>query len=89
MTSGRFGALWLVAALMISGLAVIAFGNVRLGGCVVAGSLVAAATFRLLLPPARAGGLVVRSRLFDVMFTLGMGLAMFVVVIAVDLTPRN
>lgn len=89
MTAARFGALWLVAAVMIVGLVVIASGHVRLGGCVVAGALVAAAMFRLMLPPARAGGLVVRSRTADVMFTLGMGVAMFVIVIAVDLTPRS
>lgn len=89
MTSARFGALWLVAAALISGMAVIGFGHVRSGGFVLAGTLVAAALLRLMLPRGRAGGLVVRSRLADVLFLLGMGLALFVIVIAVDLRPRR
>jgi len=63
--------------------------HVRPGGLVVAGALVAAALLRLMLPRARAGGLVVRSRPADVVFLLGMGLALFVIVIALDLRPRR
>jgi hypothetical protein len=88
VTSARFGALWLVAAALIAGMAVIALGHVRPGGFVVAGALVAAALLRLMLPRARAGGLVVRSRVADVLFLLGMGLALFVIVAALDLRPR-
>ncbi len=89
MTSAPFGALWLMAAALISGMALIGFGHVRPGGLVVAGALVAAALLRLMLPRARAGGLVVRSRLADVLFLLGMGLALFVIVLALDLRPRR
>jgi len=89
MTSARFGALWLVAAALILGVALIGFGNVRWGGLVVAGTLVAAALLRLMLPRARAGGLVVRSRTADVTFLLVMGLALFVIVITLDLRPRR
>jgi len=89
MTSARFGALWLVAAALILGLAVIGFVNVRWGGFLVAGTLVAAALLRLMLPRARAGGLVVRSRTADVAFLLLMGLALLVIVITVDLSPRR
>jgi Protein of unknown function (DUF3017) len=89
MTSAPFGALWLIAAALISGMALIGFGHVRPGGFVVAGTLVAGALLRLMLPRARAGGLVVRSRLVDVLCLLGMGLALFVIVIALDLTPRR
>jgi hypothetical protein len=88
MTSAPFGALWLVAAALISGMALIGLGYVRPGGFVVAGTLVAAALLRLMLPRARAGGLVVRSRLSDVLFLLGMGLALLVIVFALDLRPR-
>jgi Protein of unknown function (DUF3017) len=88
MTSARFGALWLIAAVLVAGLAVIGFGQVRGGGLVVAGAIFAAALLRLLLPPARAGGLVVRSRPADVMFLLAMAVALFVIVIALDLRPR-
>jgi hypothetical protein len=89
MTSARFGALWLVAAALISGVALIGFGDVRGGGLVVAGTLVGAALLRLMLPRARAGGLVVRSRPADVAFLLVMGLALFVIVVTVDLRPRR
>lgn len=89
MTSARFGALWLVAAGLISGLAVIGFGHVRWGGFILAGAVFGAALFRLALPSARAGGLVVRSRLADVFFLLSMAAALFVIVIALDLRPRG
>ena len=89
MTSAPFGALWLIAAALMSGMALIGFGHVRAGGFVVAGTLVAGAMLRLMLPRARAGGLVVRSRLVDVLILLGMGLALFVIVIALDLRPRG
>jgi Protein of unknown function (DUF3017) len=89
VTSARFGALWLVAAALISGLAVIGLGHVRWGGFIVAGAMFAAALIRLVLPAARAGGLVVRSRLLDVLFLLGMAVALFVIVIALDLQPRG
>jgi hypothetical protein len=80
MTSARFGALWLVAATLIAGLAVIAFSSVRWGGLIVAGALFAGALIRLILPGRRAGGLVVRSRL---------AVTLFVIVIALDLRPRG
>jgi len=88
VTSVRFGALWLVAAALISGLAMMAFGYVRQGGFIIAGAMLGAALCRLLLPSARAGALVVRSRLADVVFLLGTAIALFVIVIALDLQPR-
>jgi hypothetical protein len=89
VTSARFGALWLVAAALIVGLAVIGFGQVRWGGFILAGTVFGAALIRLALPSSRAGGLVVRSRLADVLFLLGMAAALFVIVIALDLRPRG
>jgi hypothetical protein len=89
VTSARFGALWLVAAALVSGLVVIGFGQVRWGGFILAGTVFGAALIRLALPPLRAGGLVVRSRLSDVLFLLGMAAALFVIVIALDLRPRG
>lgn len=89
MTSARFGALWLVAAGLISGMALMGFGHVRWGGFVVAGTLVAAALLRLMLPRGRAGGLVVRSRPADAAFLLVTGLALFVIVATLDLRPRG
>ena len=89
MISARFGALWLVAAALISGLAVIGFGSIRWGGFLFAGAVLAAALFRLVLPPDRAGGLVVRSRLADVLFLLGMAVGLLAIVFAIDLQPRG
>lgn len=88
MTSAPLGALWLVAGALISGLTLVGFGHVRPGGFVVALTLMVAALLRLMLPRARAGGLVVRSRIADAVFLLGMGLALFVIVFALDLRPR-
>jgi hypothetical protein len=88
MTSGRFGALWSIAAAMILGLAVMGLGHVRAGGIIVAGAMFAAALIRLVLPSARAGALVVRSRPFDVVFLLVLAVGLFVIVIALDLQPR-
>ena len=89
MVTARFGALWLVALAMISGLVVIGLGSVRLGGFAISGALFAGALLRLVLPAGRAGGLVVRSRPTDVLILLGMAVAMFVIVFAVDLQPRG
>lgn len=89
MTAARFGTLWLVAAALIAGLVVIGSGHVRAGGFIIAGAMSAAAFVRLVLPPARAGGLVVRSRPFDVFLLLGMAIAMIVIVTALDLRPRG
>jgi Protein of unknown function (DUF3017) len=88
MTAGSFGALWLVAAVLISGMTLIGLNHVRPGGFLVAGALVVAGLLRLMLPRARAGALVVRSRAADVLFLVGMGLTLFVIVVALDLRPR-
>jgi len=85
VTSARFGVLWLVAVALMAGVGLMGFGYVRPGGFVVAGTLVAAAALRLMLPRGPAGGLVVRSRLADVAFLLGLGLGLFVIVSALDL----
>jgi len=89
MTSARFGALWLVAAALVSGVLVIGLGSVRWGGFVLCGALLGGALIRLVLPKGRAGALVVRSRPADVLFLLGMAIALFVIVITLDLQPRG
>jgi len=89
MISARFGALWLVAAALVSGVLVIGFGSVRWGGLVLCAALLGGALIRLVLPKGRAGALVVRSRTADVLFLLGMAIALFVIVITLDLRPRG
>lgn len=89
MISARFGALWPVTAVLVSGVLVIAGGSVRWGGLVVCAALFSGALIRLVLPKGRAGALVVRSRLADVLFLLGMAIALFVIVITLDLRPRR
>ena len=88
MKARSFGALWLIAAALIAGMTLIGLDRVRPGGFVIAAALVAAGLLRLMLPRARAGGLVVRSRVSDVLFLFGTGLALFVIVTALDLRPR-
>jgi hypothetical protein len=85
---GSFGALWVVAAALVSGMALVGLNHVRPGGFVIAGALVGAGLVRLMLPRALAGGLVVRSRVADVLFLVGMGLTLFDIVTALDLRPR-
>jgi hypothetical protein len=89
MISARFGALWLVAAALVAGVLVIAFGSVRWGGFVLCGGLFGGALIRLVLPKGRAGALVVRSRTADVLFLLVMAIGLLVIVITLDLRPRG
>jgi hypothetical protein len=60
--------------------------GVRPAGYIVAGTLVLAALLRLLLPRGAVGGLLVRSRAWDVLTLLG--LAAGVVVITATLVIR-
>jgi hypothetical protein len=59
-----------------SGLIVIALHHFRWGNLLIAGSLLAGALFRLVLPTRRAGLLAVRARITDVvtMSVMGAGL---------------
>lgn len=59
-----------------SGLVVIALHHFRWGNLLIAGSLLAGALFRLVLPTRRAGLLAVRARITDVvtMSVMGAGL---------------
>jgi Protein of unknown function (DUF3017) len=59
-----------------SGLVVIALHHFRWGNLLIAGSLLAGALFRLVLPTRRAGLLAVRARFTDVvtMSVMGAGL---------------
>jgi hypothetical protein len=75
-------------ALVISGvglgLFVIALHHFRWGNLVIAGSLLAGALLRLVLPTRRAGLLAVRARFTDVvtMLVMGMGLLVLALITA-------
>lgn len=77
---GRWGQLpaLLVLALVGAGLATAWQGHWRIGPGVIAAGLLLGSGLRLVLPPRRAGWLVVRSRLFDAGLLLAMASAMVV-----------
>lgn len=72
-----------VVVLVLAGLGSVAAGYWRSGLLLVAVALALAALLRLLLAPAEAGLLVVRSRTFDVavLAVLGAGLAVLALVV--------
>jgi len=64
-------------------LAAIAADHFRVGSLLLSVSVLFAALARAVLPPRRVGLLVVRSRPFDVLVLLVMGLALLVLAIVV------
>lgn len=86
---GALGVLWrqwpllLVLAATAGGLVTVALGVFR-AGCILLGSGVLFAAFvRAVLPARRVGLLVVRTRVFDVLalLILGLGIIFFAIVI--------
>lgn len=75
--------------MLLAGLGLFALDRVRLAGFVLAAGLGLAAVLRLVLPAAKSGGLVVRSRAVDVLTMAGLGLALATVTAVLDLTPRG
>lgn len=74
------GPWWAVAVVAVAGLWLItAGGHLRIGGFVVAASLVLAAVLRAVLPEARGGGIEIRSRLRDVLTMLVAAALVFAV----------
>lgn len=80
-----------VLLIVVCGLLAITFvgapGGYRLGLCLIAGALVAAAVTRMMLPVRRVGLLAVRNRPFDVIVLLAV--AVGIVVLAVSLPPAS
>ncbi|MDP9406766.1 MAG: DUF3017 domain-containing protein [Actinomycetota bacterium] len=62
-----------VALLVAGGLGLVTVNHWRLGLATLGGGLVAAAVFRLLLPPGEVPFLVNRSRAVDVVVLSGLG----------------
>jgi hypothetical protein len=73
-----------VLAIAAIGLLRVATANWREGAVLLGGSLLVAATLRVVLPPERAGLLAIRSRVVDVLSYTGLGVA--VVLLAVTIT---
>ncbi|GAA2739709.1 hypothetical protein GCM10009867_36870 [Pedococcus aerophilus] len=89
MIAPRLGWWWVATPVLVLGVVAFAFGHVRLAGFVIAGGLLVAALIRAVLPTALSGGLVVRSRVVDVV-TMGLfGIALVVVTASLDLRPRG
>ncbi len=89
MTIPRLGWWWVATPVLALGIVAFGFGHVRLAGFVLAGGLGIAAVIRAVLPTERSGGLVVRSRVVDVL-TMGLlGLALAVITASLDLSPRG
>ena len=82
------GVWWPVAIVVAAGVVTIGLGQIRLGGQVMCGALVAAAVVRLLAQPARrAGGLTVRSRALDVVILLALAIGVLIASATVNLDP--
>ncbi|AKT52955.1 hypothetical protein ADJ73_16380 [Arsenicicoccus sp. oral taxon 190] len=84
---GRLALWWVLGGGCLLALAVIAFGSPRLGGILLAGALVVAAAIRLTVPAERAGGLVIRSRVVDVLMYLALATVVAVGATAVNWHP--
>ncbi len=70
---------WLIAAIVGTGVLLIAFVDLRWGGRVMAAGFLLGAVIRLVARPARkAGGLNVRSRALDVAILTTLGVALLV-----------
>ena len=82
------GVWWPVALLTAAGVLITGLGHIRLGGQLVCGALVVAAVVRLLAQPSRrGGGLVVRSRVFDVVVLLALAIGVLIASATVNLQP--
>jgi hypothetical protein len=89
VTAPRLGWWWVATPVLVLGVVAFGFGQVRLAGFVIAAGLGLAALIRAVLPTDRSGGLVVRSRVVDVL-TMGLlGLALAVITASLDLRPRG
>lgn len=71
------GALYLVVLVAVgAGLAVVAWGDWRLGVRIMGGSLLGGAVARVALSPRDAGMLAVRNKPMDALVLVGVGVAM-------------
>lgn len=85
-TTRSLGTWWLVVAALLGSLGVLALGHLRLAMIALAASLWLGAAVRAVLPEEAAGGLVVRSRVFDAAVLLVLGGAVLTVGLALRRT---
>ena len=77
---------WLIAAIVGTGVLVIAFADLRWGGRIMAAAFLLGAVIRLVARPARkAGGLNVRSRTLDVVILVAFGVGLLIASATVNL----
>jgi hypothetical protein len=77
---------WLIAAIVGTGVLVIAFADLRWGGRIMAAGFLLGAVIRLVARPARkAGGLNVRSRTLDVIILVAFGVGLLLASATVNL----
>lgn len=79
---------WVIAAGVVVGLLFVLTDHVLRATAVVGATLVLAAVLRAVLPPERAGGLVVRSRAIDVTTLVVLAVLVVVSGFTLDMTPR-
>ncbi|QGF22524.1 DUF3017 domain-containing protein [Raineyella fluvialis] len=74
---------WLavVVTIMAAGVVVIAFGLWQLGSSLIGAGMIIGALMRLGLPSRQAGLLLVRGRIFDVLWMLAIGVGIIVMVL--------
>ena len=89
MTAPRLGWWWALPPVLLLGLVAIAAHEVRAGGFILAAGVGLAAILRLVLPKARSGGLMVRSRAADVTTLAALAIGLAVVTKVLDLRPRG
>ncbi|WP_457252631.1 DUF3017 domain-containing protein [Pedococcus sp. P5_B7] len=89
MTAPRLGWWWFAAPVLVAGVVLFLFDEVRPAGYTIAAGLGLAALLRLVLPTARSGGLAVRSRGVDVATMAVLGVALAFITSVLDLTPRG
>lgn len=71
-------AIAVVGLCFAAGIVLVILRHWRKGSVMMGGAVFLAAILRAVLPPRLAGLLVVRSRLFDVAFLAGMGVAIMI-----------
>ena len=84
----RLGVWWVVALAIVVGVAWAATDHFLRATVTLAVGCLVGALLRLVLPPERAGGLVIRSRVADVLVLTVLGVALLATGFALDLRAR-